>query len=143
MSTLESRYTLSEEMGRCVVLTQAANEQTLASGMQWNDTNRSGWQAIIDKWLIEWGRNPGSLEDEGLIPPSEKTIDLACQVAVALRDKGVAAPLRVVTNGEGGIVFEHSSGTWFSIIEVHPDGNIELATFRNSELKSRERLSLC
>jgi len=101
---------------------------------------RSGWQAIIDNWLIEWGRNPQELEDDYVIPPSFAVIKDACKVAKSMRNKGFPVPLRVVPNGEGGVVFEWWAGPIFQTIEISCNGTLEAVTYENSRLVAREEL---
>ena len=72
-----------------------------------------------------------------LVPPSTKAISMACQVTRMLQDR--PPPLRVTPSGDGGIVFERSTGEVFETIEIQEDGSVERATFRNSRLHSRER----
>ena len=99
--------------------------------------NREAWQAILDYTLVEWGRNPSQLAEDGLIPPSAYAIVVACQVAQLLRDHDKDAPLRVVPTGDGGIVFERRQGEIFETLEIQDDGSVEWAIFSNGRLSFR------
>lgn len=139
MSTLESQYTISGSFLN-VVQTGTADEQTLASLERERQEMRDAWDAVIDRRLIEWGAAPSTLEDDGIAPPSLDVIRLASRLVIAMRDQGAAAPLRVVPNGEGGIVFERQSGPFFQTLEISADLTVELASYRNARLVSRQRL---
>ena len=51
----------------------------------------------------------------------------------------MAAPLRVVPDGEGGISFERRDEIRFQSLDVLQDGSIELHTFRDCRLVSKVR----
>lgn len=122
------------------VKTDAAGDDTLASTQF--EREREGWQRIIYDYLVEWGRNPSQLEDEGIVAPSVEIIGRASEVAMELRDAltPCPAPLRVVADGEGGIAFEFRLGTLFASLNIGADGLVELVTFDNCRLKSRVSL---
>lgn len=101
--------------------------------------NRRAWSNIIDRKLIEWGRDPTPLEDEDVVPPSSEAIKVASDRAMALRDEGIEAPKRVVPNGDGGIVFERWAGPVSETIEVFEDGSIEYCCYRGTRLTHRQR----
>lgn len=135
--------TLSEEL-RNPVPTEAVANEALKSPIQTISQDLPGWQTAIDDRLVEWGKDLRALEDEDIVPPSLQIIDLACRLAMEMRDDDYASPLRVVPNGEGGIVFE----SWpiqveegieeGHVIEINSDGSIELIVFANSQVVSRE-----
>ena len=67
MTTLdisESTTALSQTVER-LVFTAATTPESLAhkEHAQWC---RNCWQQVIDRTLIEWGRNPSAVEDEGV-----------------------------------------------------------------------------
>ena len=125
-----------------IVRTNVADQQSLVTRLCERQDSRDAWQAVIDKRLVEWGRDPSGLEDDGITPPSPEAVYQAGQLALTWRDEGVAHPLRVAPTGDGGIVFERWEGGLFQSIEIQANGTIELATFRNSRLLSRRRLPL-
>jgi len=59
---------------------------------------------VIDHQLTEWGRDPATLEDEGVDPPPPLTVQKAIRLAEALRDEGMPNPQTVVGDPNGGIV---------------------------------------
>lgn len=99
-----------------------------------------GWTNIINEPLIDWGKDPSQLEDEGIEAPSRALITFVSEYAMCLRRFGWPPPLRVVPSGDGGIVFELKSGPYFQSIEFDEDGTIELITFKDSKLVSRLEL---
>jgi hypothetical protein len=101
--------------------------------------NYEQWDQIIDAYLVEWGRDPSSLDDGEIIPPSVDTINKACQLAIHYRDNGAPPPLRVVPDADGGIAFERSDGSVFQSLYVLEDGEFELLTFRDCKLIDRQR----
>jgi len=104
------------------------------------ERNRRGWDGFIDRCLVEWGRDPGALADEGFAPPNLKAIDLACAIALALKDEGLAPPTRIVPDGEGGLCFEHVDGDWFVSLNIYADLTVELLDFNDCRLLTRRRL---
>lgn len=103
--------------------------------------DRECWQRLIDGQLLEWGRDPEQLADDGIAAPTREIIVLACTVAARCRDAGLSPPLRVVPNGSAGLVFERLAGSVFETIEIRADGSVELASFQNSQLRHRQRIS--
>jgi hypothetical protein len=141
MSTLDvSTWSLAERASN-VVATAAADDRSLASPGAAREANRRDWQHLIDSRLIEWGRDPALLDDEGVAPPSSQAISSACQIAMMLRDYCSPPPCRVVASGDSGVVFERWSGDCFEALEVYDDGAAELSTFVNSRLTSHRRIA--
>jgi hypothetical protein len=138
MSTLVSDATISEKV-ETPYRSGAADSPALSDALSNRQKNRSGWQHFIDYMLVEWGKDPTRLAEDGLTPPSAKAIRGACVLAGIFRDEDKEAPLRVVPSGDGGIVFERAYGEFFEKIEIEEDGSVEWATFRNSRLLSRGR----
>lgn len=99
-----------------------------------------GWRRTINEPLIDWGRDPSQLEDEGIDPPSREIVTLALQFAMFLRDQNVAPPDRVIPNGDGGIVFKRKMGDILEIIEVAKDASIEIIVFHGSEITTRQKI---
>jgi hypothetical protein len=89
------------------------------------------WGPIFDRYLVNWGCDTSELEDDGIIPPSKWAIHVAANVALAVRNQGVPAPLRVVPSGDGGLVFEWKSPPHFHTLEVSENGAIEVNSFTN------------
>ena len=102
--------------------------------------NAEGWRRTINEPLIDWGRDPSQLEDEGIDPPSREIVTLALQFAMFLRDQNVAPPDRVIPNGDGGIVFKRKMGDILEIIEVAKDASIEIIVFHGSEITTRQKI---
>lgn len=112
-----------------------ASERTLRA-----EGHEEGWNQIIDKHLVEWGRNPSRFDPDEIVPPSPFIVAAACRVAMRLREAGWAAPLRVVPDGDGGIAFERRAGECFESLELAAQGQIELITFHKSKVIRRDRL---
>ena len=134
MTTLNAHESTLSEGGWEFVSTGAADEQSLASTALRRDTERGLWQDIIDGKLVEWGRDPSQLDDEGIDSPTPQTIKRASQIALFMRDQGMPAPSRIVPTGDGGIVFERQQGVVFETIEIGADGSIEVALYQDCAL---------
>jgi hypothetical protein len=102
------------------------------------EKRREAWQKLIDDKLIEWGSNPGQLDEERTTTPSRSTIRLATQWASKLSRQGFPAPLRVVPDAHGGIVFERREHDVFETLRFGADQSIEHCVFRNWKLVVRE-----
>lgn len=136
MSIAQTVTTLSDH-AESLVGTKTIGDEALAGNPDEASRNRDAWQRTIDHYLVEWGRDPSQLEDDDFVPPSLKTIGLAIKTAELLRNAvpPAPAPLRVVPNGEGGIVFERRAGDIFQSLEIQEDGSIQLDTFRDCRLE--------
>lgn len=111
-----------------------------ADGRHVSQGERERWQEVLDQRLIEWGRNPEFLQDDGLKAPSSEVIAQACQFASFGRDHGVSPPQRVVPDGSGGISFEWQEKPFFLTVEIHANGDMEQLFFENSKLVRRKKL---
>jgi hypothetical protein len=80
------------------------------------------------------------LEDEGVVSPSRELVEVAEDVAEALRAYGVDPPDILVTNGDGGIVMRWrlSDRTWS--IELDVDGSIESSLMAGRRLLWRHSI---
>ncbi len=142
MSTiLDKEFTISGEYYLNTVDTSVSIGLNLSD--QTNELkNKEAWTRIIDYTLVGWGLDPHHLEDDGLEPPNIDIIAFTINLAKALRDGGTSAPLRVVPNGEGGIVFEKRSGPFFVSLEINADESIEYIEFENSKIVERVKFHL-
>ena len=84
--------------------------------------------------LREWLKGPAGLGDEDLIPPDAATIERAIRLWRALQDRGSDEPLRVVPDGEAGIVFEWYTQDSVRLGILDSDGRARCETFKNGEL---------
>src|SRR5205085_2923059 len=96
-----------------------------------------GWDRIIDNKLIEWGRDPSQLDEEGTITPSKGTIQFAIAVARFLRNSGFSTPTRVVPDAHGGIVFEANDGNVFETIRLSENLSFDYCVFQDCRLVAR------
>jgi hypothetical protein len=117
--------------------TRAADEM-LASGEA--EQNRTAWLEIIDRKLIDWGLSPGVIDEDGIVSPSIKSVTETIELIKTMANNGCPAPMRVVCNADGGIVFEKQEGQFFETIEIYEDGSKEYCLFANSRLQHREVL---
>ena len=120
------------------VSTSVTTEAPITRDYGRTDKASEQWQALIDYQLVEWGRDPGQLEDEGIQPPSIETIELAIWLASRLRRADLPPPTRIVPNAHGGIVFERHERNVFESIRLSADGSAEYCAFENSRLVKRE-----
>ncbi len=107
------------------------------------DDAKNAWQRLIDENLIEWGRHPEQFEDEdGYKAPTADNLVRATEFITFCRDQGAASALRMVPDGEGGIVFDWKNKPPYHVMtELHPDGGMELLVFDdNCNLLLREQI---
>jgi hypothetical protein len=97
------------------------------------------WDALVATSLDRWEKDPQQIEEEGLMPPSVEVLARARQVARTLRAGGGAPPLRIVPDGDGGVVFERRAGSVLETLAVEADGSAELASFDGGLLVTRKR----
>lgn len=102
--------------------------------------NREAWQHLIDRRLIEWGRDRDRFEDEGIDVPTSNTVQRAIELAQRLRDAGLAAPNSVAHDANGGIVFERRENEVIEVFYVWDDGAIEYQYFHGTRLIERQPL---
>ncbi len=126
---------------RLAVSTGAASQAELQSYDDPVREDREGWLRMVDRFLVEWGRDPQALADAGVEPPSGEIIVLAAKWAERAAKFGWAAPTRVVPTGDGGIAFELRSGDLFQSLEILADGRALLTTYIDCRLDSRYRLA--
>ncbi len=121
--------------------------QPIVADVHWLDANQLGeedrqaWQNVIDGPLKTWELDPASIQEDDFEPPRLDLLPMVVEVALSLRDHGVEPPLRVVPNGEGGVVFEGRTTPFFWSVEVEKTGLLSLSLFRNHRLVSRHQLA--
>ncbi len=96
--------------------------------------NEENWKATIDQKLIEWGRDPTQLDDDGTITPSKQTIQFAIALAWMWRNMGLPAPTRVVPDAHGGIVFEFQQPSIREVFRLSDDISLEYSVFEDSRI---------
>jgi hypothetical protein len=139
MKLLEVPVTVQE---RVQFLLQPIMADRLSAGNErLSDKHREAWRAVIDERLKAWQQSPEELDEDGLEPPSAEIFPLVEEVALVLKEQGVDPPLRIVPNGEGGVMFEWRHPPFFWSLDVEKDGSMALSVFRNSRLVSRHQLS--
>ena len=114
---------------------------TRPSELSQNDAAKLGdqWGKVLDEQLIEWANHPEDFIEEGLVPPSHDTIQLAFKhVLKPFQAQGRMPPSHVVPDANGGIVFELRSNDAFESIRVQADGHIEYCCFRSERLVDRQ-----
>jgi hypothetical protein len=97
--------------------------------------------ATIESKLIEWGEASEGADEDGLAPPSRTIVSVALQIASELRNAGVPIPLRMVQDGDGGIVFEWKRGARSDKLRLDASGRIEALGFYDSKLVYRYPIS--
>ena len=137
MPTTNSNPFISASLPEAVT-TNVATESPVTRDYGREDAARDAWQNLIDDQLIEWGRDPSQLDDEGTEAPSKDTIQLAIWLAGTLSQRGLPAPTRIVPDAHGGIVFELEGKNVFESIRISPDANVEYCAFQNCRLVERE-----
>ena len=118
--------------------THAAPPATSALDSQIRQRWRQAWEDLIDRKLIEWGRDPDQLADDGVEPPSREVVRLA--IAFAKQNQNCQPPQRVVPDANGGIVFERRESDIVEVIHIWDDRQIEYQLFRGHDLVERHAL---
>lgn len=122
--------------------TTVADEETMSGSVESEKNCAEGWRAIINEHLLTWWvRGTPDVADEDLEPPTKAVIDLAIKIATAMsQEKQIAPPLRVVPNGEGGLVFERWADQVFERFELRRELSMEYTVFKNNTLVDRKSL---
>jgi hypothetical protein len=108
------------------VKTNTANESSLALTDSIRSSRRDAWEEVVDRRLVEWGRDPSLLEEDDLIPPTREAVQSAVKIVRILQQRYLPPPRRVVPDGDGGIVMERWSDHASESIEVDRRGRAEL-----------------
>jgi hypothetical protein len=91
--------------------------------------NREKWQDLLDRTLIEVGKNPQIMADadEGIAAPTDRAIAKAVAFARFARDAMIAPPGQALPDGDGGLVIQHAlpNGATESF-EVDAKGNCSI-----------------
>jgi hypothetical protein len=98
------------------------------------DRQRQQWQKCIEQ-LTSWKHDPGQLDEEGTVTPSQATIRLALDLADSMCKRGLIPPTRIVPDADGGIVFERQKKDAFESIRISA-GSIEQRFFEGCRLVS-------
>jgi hypothetical protein len=96
------------------------------------------WQELIDHPLIDWVLDPSQLDEPGTVTPSKETIQRAIRLARILSNEALPAPVRIVPDAHGGIVFERRQKGLSESIRISADGSVEHCVFLNCRLARRE-----
>lgn len=103
--------------------------------------HRDAWNNAIDT-LIEWGRDPSSLEDDGIDAPTGRAVSRACQIAKDLQSLDFPAPTRVVPTGNGGVALQLERNDSLVSFEVDAEANVEFLAFEGCHLLIRHPFQL-
>lgn len=139
MQATESYSSISRPVPDAVN-TRSDMESSAKRSNNLGEAMRARWQAIIDRQLIEWGRDPSQFDDEGVEPPARETIQLAINLAQALSDARIPPPDSVILDPNGGIVFERREHDVSEVFHVWDDGAVEYQRFRGTQLVERWNL---
>jgi hypothetical protein len=123
-----------------VVETAADTDSPLNHDAEEKGRWRQRWRELIDHQLIEWGRTPDALEDEGVEAPSPAIVRQAIQVAQGLSGRGSPPPDFVTIDPNGGIVFERRENGTAEVVHVWEDGIVEYCRFQGRSLVARRAL---
>ena len=139
MSTTETTGFISSRL-RNAVTTDVDVESAVTRDCGRAEEARERWQNLIDYKLIDWSRDPSQLDDEGVEPPTPKTLQRAIKLAQEFRDAGDAAPDTVVPDPNGGIVFERRRDDVCEVFHVWDDASVEYRRFQGTTLVQRRSL---
>jgi hypothetical protein len=99
------------------------------------------WSEVADL-LVEWWGEAGFTDSDGLMYPTEAAIESASRLINRMKSVNYPAPLRVVGDGEGGIVFEHVGPVIAETFRIDEHGAVEYLHFANSRLVARTPMPL-
>ena len=108
--------------------------------------HRIGESSRLENWsnhiltLLSWLRDPSQLEDDGVTAPQRSIIRLAIDYAEQSRDRALAAPTRIATDSNGGIVFTLANPRGAEEIHFWDDGKVEYLDFVGNDLKVRREV---
>ncbi len=100
-------------------------------------SDRDQWDQIVQTTLTAWLNDPNQLQEDDLESPSQHVITRARDVSLAMRDQEVPPPLRIVSDGDGGIAVEWEAGATFATYQIDADGTEEFVVLVNSCLVRR------
>jgi hypothetical protein len=126
--------------------TRVADERILSSRKLLEEDNKAAWEAVVDR-LVEWGCAPEQLAEDGITPPTRRALAMAGRIVAGMRKLNAEAPvrmvaMRVVPDGNGGVVFETGGVQVFETIEIDEDGSAEYQMFAGHKLVDRHPLAL-
>lgn len=117
---------------------QGADERALQARTP-QPPDGGAWQNVVDQKLIEWGRQGGREDEDGVVWPSATTVGRARDLVGCLQDI-CRPPDRVIPNGDGGVAFEWYRGLDSVSIGIEEDGTVEVLRFENCRLVERVAL---
>ena len=92
--------------------------------------------------LATWLISPSHIDVDGLESPSEQSIWSAMRFIADFYRRKEEMPVRIVEDGEGGIVMDAWNDSETTSYSIDRDGRIEKMCFRDSLLVSREDVVL-
>jgi hypothetical protein len=95
---------------------------------------REKWRLIINNTLSIWCADPQSISDDGIEPLQPAAIAAAIEIAKNLGRQGWDAPISVVPDPNGGIVFNFKRDSGSEAIHIWDDGTFEHNIFDGSSL---------
>jgi hypothetical protein len=105
------------------------------------DDRIAAWRQIIST-LLDWLKDPGQLEDIAYDAPTEVILMSAIGIAkMMINEPLFPAPQFVISDPNGGIVFQRSEGNTTEVIQIWDDEVIEYIRFQGTQVKERSILS--
>lgn len=97
------------------------------------------WQELTSEFITEVRMGLTGLED--VTSPTPTVLEGAMKIAAILDHQEIPPPLKILPNGEGGLVFERIDKAGkdedYEVLEIFDDLNAELRIFRNCKLVAR------
>ena len=135
MLAMSYRSSITPELTKAVKT--AADTESSALPTRQQVESREAWQNLLDRTLMIWLRDPSELEDLDIEPPSKTILRLALDYAEKFRDDGLPCPNSIVSDPNGGIVFERRLGNVSEVFHFWDDGTAEYQQFRGTNLVIR------
>ena len=134
MSAFSTETTLSGREQRPFVSGAAADASLVSS-----DASADGWLRCIQELRTWLKAIPRAWQTDGIEPPNRSTLNIAIEVAHASRRDGIPDPIRVLPDGEGGVIFERREGPVYETLTIAADGEALMEHYREGRLVRSER----
>lgn len=138
MPTMTRHSSITPEL--TIAVRTAADTKSFAMSDRQKVEFRESWQILINQTLLAWLSDPSQLEDEGFDHPTETTLRLAADYAEKFRDDGLPPPDSILSDPNGGIVFERRRGDVSELFYFWDDGMLEYQRFCGHNLVQRRAI---
>lgn len=142
MKAIDSASSASSSTFNPAFSSTPTDSSSTTIGQYLRSKNLADWQQIIDRQLIEWGRNPQSLRDDELEPPTIAALTKAHDAVGKLSELRLLCPTRAAVDGVGGIAFEWESeeADEFRSLRFFATGQMVVSSYKHGILVSKHSI---